>query len=113
LAFAFALGVAIALNQRHQKDLVATLTALIGDRLIMAISSGGTRVVPVVRFVGVIDAVDPSTRWIRFRWVECDEVEGFAADLAASLLPNLAENGLIADRIYWVEDDAWRRTRLT
>jgi hypothetical protein len=107
------LGIAIAVNQRHQKDLISTLVALVGRRLTLGVSSRGSQIVRVARFVGVIDAIDPATRWVTFAWIESDEVDGAAAEFAASLMPHLSENGVIADRIYWVEDDTGRRIRLT
>jgi hypothetical protein len=110
------LAVAIAVQQRHATDLVSTLAPLIGQRLSLGISTPGTQVVVVGRFVGVIDAVDPATRWVTFQWIENDDLAAPGnqfAPIAASITAHLAENGVIADRIYWVEAEGGRRIRLT
>ena len=101
------LGIAISVQQRHETDLTVTLLPLCGDRLTLAISQDGQKLAPIGNYVGVIEAIDPASRWVSFEWID------WLDDPQLGPLPELlASNGVIADRIRWVQVDGGSRIDL-
>jgi hypothetical protein len=115
VAIVLALGVAIAVQQRHETKLLRTLGPLRGQRLRFGINSGISQLTVVGPFLGVIESLDPKARWVTFQWVEF-EPDDTDADLVASataMTATLAEDGVLADRIDWLEPEGEDRTRLS
>jgi hypothetical protein len=64
------LGIAIWVQQRHDDSLVEQLLPLRGERLEMAIVPTSSKFAVIGQYVGVIDSIDPSTRWVTFDWID-------------------------------------------
>jgi hypothetical protein len=106
------LGVLIVVQQRHHTDLVDTLTSIGSEDVRVGIGFG--RSANLVRaFAGSIASVDPRSRWVTFGWLEADDdVTGPADAYAISKAAELAELGVLADRIQWIEPTGGPRIRL-
>ena len=95
------LGIAVWRQQRHNDAAVKLLQSLRGERLELAIVPTGSKLAGIGRYVGVIDSIDPSTRWVTFEWIDWS---GDGQPLLGALLTpdRLASTGVIADCIRWV-----------
>jgi hypothetical protein len=97
-----AFALAFFVQGRHDDDLVARLTPLYGQELVLCIAGTATtaRLVPLAEYRGVIAEVDPTTRWVSFEWIERSDEPGMPGTPDPT---SLAETGVIADCIRWVE----------
>jgi hypothetical protein len=112
IAIVIALGLAIWVQQQHSDRVVEILQPLCGQRLEMAIVPVLSRSAPAAigRYVGVIAAVEPSTRWVTFDWIELSDDE---QSTVATTPPDRLANGVVADCIRWVEPMNGSRIDLT
>lgn len=70
IAVIVVLGGAIALQQRHETDIIASLTPLCGERIDLAVAPTSSKFGTIGENTGVIDAVDPDTGWVSFEWID-------------------------------------------
>ena len=105
-ALAFIAAMALFVFQRrHHQDLLSVLGSCVDQRVRVGIAVDGSRSTIVAPFWTVIGAVDSRTRWVTFRSIELDP-EGLKSKSVASataMSGSLAETGLVADRIRWVD----------
>ena len=64
------LAAAIAVQRRHEVDLVEILQPLCGRRLDLAIAPTSSKLAIIVEYTGVIEAIDSTTRWVSFEWID-------------------------------------------
>jgi hypothetical protein len=97
-----AFALALMVQGRHDDDLVARLTPLRGQEVVLCIASTATtaKLVPLGEYRAVIAEIDPTTRWVTFDWIEWSDEPGMVGTLDPM---TLADTGVIADRIRWVE----------
>jgi hypothetical protein len=114
VAIVAALGIAIMMQQRHETKVLRTLGALCGRRIRFGVNVGRSQVAVVGPFLAVIESLDPNTRWITFAWVDFapDDPDADLDGPATEMTSTLAENGLLADRIDWLEPEGEDRIRL-
>jgi len=94
-----AITIGLVVQQRHDDDLVVRLTPLCGQELVLCIAPTSSRLAIMGEYDGVIASVDSTTRWVTFDWIERRDDQR-----PGSLDPTtLAENGIIADCIRWVQ----------
>jgi hypothetical protein len=74
----------------------------------LAIANSSARPGGIGEYTGIISEIDPATRWVQFRWIEWRE----SANALAPSPERLAEVGVIADDIRWVEPPGQTRIDL-
>ena len=91
------LGAALVYEQRHEIDLVATLAALPGQQLDLAIGPTSAKRSKAGEYTGVIASIDPTTRWVALEWIRWME-----GGHIGPVSPDDLGTGVIADCIHWV-----------
>ena len=108
LVIVSALAIGLVVQRRHDDDLVERLVPLRSQEVVLCIAPTSAKFGTMGEYVGVISEVDPATRWVTFDWIEhADPQHPGSLDPAS-----LAENGIIADCIRWVEPPNGRRIGL-
>jgi hypothetical protein len=69
----------------------------------------------VAPFIGIVEDVDPRTRWVRFQSLDIDtsETPDSYSARAATMAATLADQGVTADRIRWVQVEGEERIPFT
>jgi hypothetical protein len=78
---------------------VGLLTPLLESRVDLARANTTSKPGVIGAYTGVISDIDPVSRWVRFRWIDWRDT----ANLGAPLPERLAEIGVRADDIRWVD----------
>ncbi len=100
----------IVRQRTHESQVVAQLRGVVGRPLTIGINLGTSRF-NVLRFDAILDGVDVRTRWVTFDRLD-PAVASTWPDNAEAMAATFRSDGVLADRIAWIQEENSERKDL-